>query len=99
MTEAMLIVPPGTNDEPEVVENSFSKINCTRCLYFRLLQKNPTTTGSCHRIPPVPSVVGMQPHPLDPRQQQPVAMSFWPSVGKTDWCGEFTPKKKPEEQQ
>lgn len=105
MSDAIrLIIPPDAEIEPkdeEPAQIPVSRINCTKCLFFRELAKHPTPQGSCHRIPPVPQIVGQRPHPLGGKYgTQPVAMSFWPSVGIQDWCGEFQQQlKKPEDRQ
>lgn len=84
-----LIIRP----EPEQKGPTVQITNCTACKFFQMIQAKPLS-GGCHRIPPTPAMVGMRAHPLDPRQQEPVAMSFWPSVGPHDWCGEFVPATK-----
>jgi hypothetical protein len=40
----------------------------------------------CRFNPPMGVVVGMQPHPLDPSKQAPIAISVYPPVVSQEWC-------------
>lgn len=79
-----LIIPPAANEE---VEAQPATVNCTACRFFRLTNAlAPKQGGACRYNPPQTAVVGVQRSALG---EVPIAMSFWPSVGKTDWCSKF----------
>jgi|GEM_PF-6795734 antitoxin (DNA-binding transcriptional repressor) of toxin-antitoxin stability system len=59
---------------------------CQSCKHFGALQ------SICRRKPPVAQCVGIQQNGSP--QGSPLVVTFWPSVQKSDVCGEFEPDIK-----
>lgn len=51
----------------------------------------PVSQRICRRYPPAVLFMGVQAHPLDPKQQQPVVFSSFPIVQDGWTCGEHDP--------
>ena len=58
---------------------------CGTCLYIRVGRQD---WHECHRKEPQVSIF----KECDDEAIKPVAI--WPSVGSSDWCGQYVPKKK-----
>ncbi|OIQ52027.1 hypothetical protein BerOc1_00498 [Pseudodesulfovibrio hydrargyri] len=55
---------------------------CENCRYYLAVQTNYKEDGTCRFAPPTISLISEQ------------AMGIWPKVKNTDWCGQFSPKRK-----
>lgn len=55
--------------------------DCRSCpAYQQLVNDQPQMGGACHHEPPRPQLIGAD------KLGRPLTMSFYPQVGKGDWC-------------
>lgn len=79
------LILPETMKEPEVEPQ-----NCTTCRLYKMTNvMAPKMGGGCRANPPQVVLVGQQQDKLG--RVTPLTMSFWPSVGETDWCARYLP--------
>ena len=85
MSESKIIVPPKPMNEDE---EAVPLRSCPRCRYFEIHNAAASkVVGGCRFNPPMVCFVGQQADKLG--RIQPLTMSFWPAVGKADWCSKF----------
>ena len=61
---------------------------CGNCRYWKRMQPE-RPQGMCRKRPPTMLLLGMAPHPMNPKQQMPITDSFWPPIPETEWCGKW----------
>lgn len=76
------------------------RIECRSCIFYQSQSKSGNR-GVCKLNPPTPILMGIAPHPLNPKKVEANFQQILPTMEGQDWCGQWheAPGEQPEPEQ